>query len=143
MIGKLFGGGDNDTLDGGSGADDLRGGDGNDYIFGDIGNDRLTGNNGADILEDGGAGDLLFGGGGGDTFVFEDISNMGVDRVKDWQDGSDILDLTDFGFNSFAEVTALTSVFETTGIRILFEPAKGIVIENFDLANFDASDVII
>ncbi len=106
----ISGGGGNDTIDGGkgndtvngnSGADTLYGGGGADVVNGGGGNDLLHGNIGNDILAGGGGYDLLWGGGGADTFVHGkgDLA----DRVKDFTDDVDIIDLTDWGFASVAD----------------------------------------
>ena len=58
---------------------ELTGGDGHDTIYG---------SDGADTLRGGGGEDLLVGGAGADTFVF---SHGPADRVRDWQDGVDLL----------------------------------------------------
>ena len=48
--------------------------------------------------------DTLFGGGGSDTFVF--AAGTGQDVVSDFASGTDHLDLSAFGFGSFAAVQA-------------------------------------
>lgn len=93
---KLFGTGDNDTLDGhmlrdvifgGAGDDAENGGLGNDVLFGGLGNDTLNGDAGNDLLAgqdgndtlNGGAGnDLLRGGDGDDTLT----GGTGHDRLN-------------------------------------------------------------
>ena len=72
-----------------------------DRLIGDSGDNRLHGNGGNDTLE-GGAGsdwlngeageDLLTGGEDADTFIFG-----GGDTVTDFQDGSDLIGIDDFG----------------------------------------------
>jgi Ca2+-binding RTX toxin-like protein len=79
----LRGGGGNDSLDGRGGADSL---DGNQ------GNDTLRGGAGADTLHGGVGSDVLFGGQGADIFVF--AKGAGRDVIQDFQDGSDLIQLT-------------------------------------------------
>ena len=95
---ELRGGAGRDVLLGGKGADELRGadgndraygGDGSDLIFGGSGKDFLRGNKGNDTLDGGAGADKLAGGRGADVFVFG--KNEGPDRVLDFEDGVDML----------------------------------------------------
>lgn len=105
----LWGGGGVDIIRGGLGQDIIRGGAGNDVLngnakgdmlIGEGGNDILRGGNGKDRL-DGGAGndrleggigrDKMVGGAGADTFVFKD--GWAVDRVSDFEDNTDTIEL--------------------------------------------------
>ncbi len=120
----LWGGAGNDIIRGGLGTDILRGGAGNDVLngngkgdmlIGEGGNDILRGGNGKDHL-DGGAGndrlvggigrDKLVGGAGADTFVFN--SGWAVDRVSDFQDNIDTIELNSLlwggGYMSNADI---------------------------------------
>ncbi len=99
----------NDRIYGRAGDDRLFGGLGTDLMVGDDGNDRLTGAEGRDTIQ-GGIGDdvltggvdvdLLTGGAGADRFVFSDfedfiaISGGGLDRITDFVQGSDLIDLS-------------------------------------------------
>ena len=82
----------NDSIMGGAGADELNAGAGNDLISGGLGADILFGNTGADRLIGGGGDDRMGGGTGADVFVFGGI--FGDDRISDFQNGIDRLDLT-------------------------------------------------
>ena len=84
---------DNDTLIGGSGSDTLNGGFGEDFLSGDAGNDTLNG---------GAGNDLSFGGDGADTFVF--VRGDDFDQIGDFEAGTDRIDLTDYGFDDFAQL---------------------------------------
>ncbi|MEM9551193.1 MAG: calcium-binding protein [Pseudomonadota bacterium] len=96
----LFGGDGNDRLeagklndraDGGAGNDTVLGGSGNDWIKGSIGRDRLFGGSGNDTVSDGFGADIMHGGTQADVFVFSDDGK--IDRVRDFEDGIDLLDL--------------------------------------------------
>ena len=105
----LYGGNDNDSLSGGLGNDSflgawgediLFGGDGNDrlgagsdddQVFGGTGDDSLIGFEGDDLLNDGAGVDTLNGGTGADTFVL--VTDGATDRIVDFQDGVDRIDL--------------------------------------------------
>ncbi|WP_201838981.1 CAP domain-containing protein [Microvirga zambiensis] len=84
-----FGG--NDKLYGKAGNDRLHGGAGNDKLYGDSGNDRLYGDAGRDTLVGGTGNDTLTGGTGADRFVFS--GKWGKDKITDFQNGSDRIDL--------------------------------------------------
>lgn len=83
-----------DRLSGSDGNDLIRGLAGNDKIFGFAGNDKLVGNRGRDILIDGFDTDRLKGGGGADTFVL--VRDRARDIIRDYKDGVDQIDLSDF-----------------------------------------------
>lgn len=113
----LTGGGGADTLLGGFGVDELRGGGGRDKINGGAGQDFVAGNGGADELRGGGGRDDLEGGGGADKLnggrgadeltggggadVFQFRSGDGFDRITDFQQGRDKIEIVrgaeDFG----------------------------------------------
>ncbi|MEP3637550.1 MAG: calcium-binding protein [Lentilitoribacter sp.] len=136
-----FGGFGSDTLNGGSHADVLDGGPGDDRVRGEAGVDHLNGNSGNDLLN---------GGAGADTFWFFDIESMGQDRIKDFEDGLDKINLSDWGFGSAADVLALASSTGSSNqhTRITFtdgvnDQRRDIVIKNLDLADFDATDILL
>ncbi len=126
LVGK-FG---NDLLIGDSGDDDLQGRIGADSLFGGGGNDGLGG---------GGGDDLLTGGTGRDTFVF--ARGGGHDVITDFVDGLDRIDLSSFGFATFA---AAEAQFAASGADLVF--AKGAVVltlNNFTLAELSPGDLIL
>jgi Ca2+-binding RTX toxin-like protein len=77
----------------------LNGGIGADIVFGGLGEDRLDG--GADD-------DFLIGGQGSDQFIYR--SGSGIDKIIDFNKGHDKIDLTSFGFTSFANFTSSVSL---------------------------------
>jgi Ca2+-binding RTX toxin-like protein len=95
-----------DKLSGGAGHDTLDGGSGNDTLSGSTGDDRLYGRDGADFLSGGAGSDRLIGGTGADTFQFR--STWGSDKVVDFQDGIDRLDLRSTGL-TFANLSITAS----------------------------------
>ena len=145
---SLFGARGNDRLEGGDDDDLLDGGRNIDTLLGGAGNDRLRGGFGADILNGGAGDDNMYGGntsgndGQSDTFVFLSLNN-GKDRIKDFEDGIDKLDLSDFGFTDFSEVLALADNAGTSNFRIDFTASDRVIVENFRLDQFDAGDVIL
>lgn len=88
----LIGNGLDNRIDGGAGNDVLNGGAGDDALRGNGGNDRLIGGAGRDVL---------FGGDGADNFVFRTAAETGNgatrDKIADFSDGQDHIDLRGFG----------------------------------------------
>jgi Ca2+-binding RTX toxin-like protein len=138
----------NDALQGEGGDDDLRGGGGNDVLEGGSGADYLLGENGKDRLEGGAGNDVLFGGFGGgvldgqrDTFVF--APGGGTDRVRDFEDGLDQIDLTAFGFSDFTgDVLPLAT---DAGSRMILDLGGGTSVEvfGFSVSQFTSDDVLL
>ncbi len=89
----------NDKLSGTASAETFRGSAGNDEIYGKSGNDKLIGGSGNDFLS---------GGKGEDVFRF--VGKWGKDKVLDFRDGVDHIDLRgnslDFGDLSIAKIDA-------------------------------------
>lgn len=164
VTGTIFGEAGNDTIagsvnadsiDGGADNDRLRGMEGDDTLLGNSGFDTLYGNAGDDVLDGGGRSDKLYGGkgddtmsGGGssDTFVIRRVGN-GDDEVTDFQNGTDVVDISALGVQNF---NALNNTFnalsETTdGVLIDLAAAGGsgsILLQGMTLADMDASDFI-
>ncbi|XWN31867.1 MAG: calcium-binding protein [Devosia sp.] len=113
----LKGGGGDDSMSGGQKNDMLGGGSGNDSIEGDKGNDTLKGGSGDDTLDGGQQNDILKGGAGEDTFIYTQGSK--TDRILDFQDDADTLDLTDFGFSNVADALSFATDI-TDGVRFSF-----------------------
>ncbi len=140
-----------DTINGGDGSDILRGGGQNDIVNGGDGNDFLFGENQSDILFGGAGDDSLTGGSGGgiadaftDTFVYKSTGNGGggFDRIKDFDNGTDVIDIRSFGYASFGNVLSLANNVGVN-MRLNFGGGDILFIENFQLADFDISDVLI
>jgi Ca2+-binding RTX toxin-like protein len=101
----LYGGQQDDSLIGGAGNDSLLGSNSNDTALGGSGNDTLDGGAGLDVLTGGQGADVLIGGIGADRFVWlgngaggndpleSPVSPSGHDRVLDFEQGVDKLDL--------------------------------------------------
>ena len=82
-----------DELIGDANDNKLVGGKGNDTLVGGDGKDKLLGGNNADRLIGGAANDQLTGNGGNDVFVFDGDSKN--DTIKDFQQGSDTMEIAD------------------------------------------------
>jgi Ca2+-binding RTX toxin-like protein len=136
----IRGDGKANKLRGGEGDDFILGRDGNDKLLGEDGQDILFGGSGRDVLTGGSGNDKLRGGTGNDTFVFDVDGD--VDRVRDFGKGADKLDVSDFGFTSAAAVLALASQ-RGSSVEIDLNGSDMIILNNFDLANLSAGDLIL
>jgi serralysin len=128
---RLFGGLDDDVIYGGATGDNLRGGQGDDFIYGGSGADFLTGGLGDDRMT---------GGTEVDTFVF--TRGQGTDRITDFVNNVDKLDLRAFDFASVAAVAALASA-SSFGLRIDV-PGEGVVfVAGLTLATLNGADLLL
>ncbi len=132
---RLDGGAGNDRLFAGAGGDTLLGGAGNDILLGGEGADSLSGGAGLDRLTGGTQGDALRGGLGADRFVF--AAGDGTDRILDWQDGQDRIEIAS-GANRLADLR-ITQVGDD--VRIAFG-ANVILIDNALRSEFGAADFV-
>ena len=143
---KLRGGSGADVLNGEDGDDNLRGGADDDLVSGGAGNDVVQGDAGADILDGGTGDDILKGAASGeltaDTFVFKDAS-YGYDRIKGFEDGLDLIDLSDFAFTDFTSEVQALAAQAGNHVDIDFGGGNLLRIEDFQLVDFDAGDVIL
>ena len=149
----VSGGAGTDVLYGNNGNDVLVGGDGSDSLFGNIGQDSLEGNAGDDILYGNDGNDTLYGGQGNDTLWsgngndFLELTrgaNVGVDRVKDYQDGVDKFLLSDrFGLGSleFDDLT-ISQNGNNAQIKITENNQLLAVVENTNAAQLNLDDFI-
>ena len=154
-----------DRLDGGSGMDTVsynrsaegvtvnlregivEGGDAEGDVIVDVENiegsdhdDMLVGNNEANRLYGSFGNNTLEGGAGADRFIFDFISNN--ETILDFTDNEDLIDLTVFwNISGFDDLT-ITS--DSDGVTIDLRAYRGgtILLEDFDIANLDASDFI-
>ncbi|MCB0182936.1 MAG: VCBS repeat-containing protein, partial [Caldilineaceae bacterium] len=87
---------------GSSGADTRTGLSAGDYLFGLGGNDTLNGGAGADTLT---------GGTGADVFTFSNLihsTNTSADRIADFENGTDTINLTGLGFTTLSDFENLS-----------------------------------
>ena len=140
----LEGGAGDDSLDGGIGTDTLDGGDGADVLFGGQGRDHLNGGAGADELNDGKGVDFLTGGSEADTFVL--TADRKPDVIVDFENGSDIIDISAWGVVNFVELTVADHV--SGRVRITFadetimvdDGARGLTSADFAADDFVFTD---
>ncbi len=120
------------TIVGNDGADSITGGFGSDVIFGNDGADRLNGGAGGNDFLYGGAAD-----GYADLFVFED--GAGTDRVFEFEDGFDLIDVTAIsGISSFGDLT-ITAAGSNTNVTA---GAETVVLVGIDSTSITSDDFI-
>ncbi len=102
----LRGGSGNDIVNGGDGEDSLLGGAGFDILNGGAGDDVIQGFSGNDTLNGGRDDDFLVGGLGADVFEFN--LTAGHDRIADFENGTDSIDLSAFNV-FFSDIFAATT----------------------------------
>ncbi|MBV7397471.1 calcium-binding protein, partial [Mameliella sediminis] len=112
----------------GSDFDDvLSGNGGRNVLVGGAGDDGLYGGGAADTLDGGEGNDTLVGGSGPDQFVFG--ASSGQDTVLDFDDGTDLIQLT--GGLTFADLT-ITTVAGGERIALTSDPSVFITLEGLN-----------
>jgi Ca2+-binding RTX toxin-like protein len=139
----LIGGGSADSLFGDGGADDLfgnnagdllDGGAGNDFLNGGASNDELRGGTGDDDLLGSTGDDQLHGDAGADTFQFR--ANHGVDRIFDFEDGTDVIEFNINSVNDISDLT-LTNVFAGVDIDYGTGTVRVLGLDDTDFSSAD------
>jgi serralysin len=134
--------GGNDTLYGRSGNDKVYGGTGADKLFGESGNDRLYGGSGNDILTGSAGSDFLSGGSGADTFRFR--GKWGADKISDFRDGIDHIDLRSNGL-TFGKLSIAQGHGDGDGVAddvIIKADGQSIALLNVKASLIGASDFL-
>lgn len=109
---------------------------GNDTLFGSVLADTLNGGADTDKLKGLGGDDVLTGGTGTDTFIFS--LGDGSDTVKDFTDGSDIIQFVGTSADDF---TDLSIVAQFSNAVVSIDNIK-VVLENVSISNLDGSDFL-
>ncbi len=106
------------------------GGTGDDRILGSSGGDTMNGGGGADWLHDGAGSDTLTGGAGADVFVFS--KDGATDRITDYVDGVDRIDVSSWGRIYSAQSLTITPT--ANGVDITYGAERLIVQSSNSLA---------
>jgi len=142
---QIHGADGDDFIFGGAGADAVSGEAGNDMLHGQTGDDALTGGPGIDTLgggvgndrlEGGPDNDLLAGGAGADVFAF--AAGFGHDRIADFIQGQDAIELPASLANSAAVLNGSRQVGPDTIITI--GAADTITLQGVAVASLTAGD---
>ena len=112
----------------------------NGKIFGNGGTDVITGGNGRDVIDGGEGLDVLSGGAGSDVFVFTGI--VGNDTVLDFEDDSDLLDVSEFFENAEDAIAAATQSDLGTRIDLDDSTLNSVVLNGFSIEQLDSSDFL-
>lgn len=110
------------------------------------GNDRaniITGNAGNNVITGGLGSDVLTGGGGNDTFVI--AKGDGSDVLTDFSAGvgaGDVVKLTGFWFNSFADVKSVMSEVGND-VFLKLDDLETLVFRNHHISDFAADDFLL
>ena len=133
---KLKGAGGDDLLKGKGGKDKLLARGGDDDLQGGGGRDLLKGQGGDDRLDGGKGRDKLIGGGGADVFVLD--GKGGPDRVRDFADGLDLIEIAS-GAESFEDLR-----LARRGDSVLIKDGgkKLGVVEDVSRADLDETDFL-
>lgn len=131
---SLWGGDGDDSLDGSSQNDMLFGQDGADTLIGGSNNDTLYGGAGTDTIDGGAHKDVLWGGADNDVFVFSDASDSGgsnIDRIMDFAQGSDTIDLSALGYVDINDLTIsdnglITTITDGSGFTFEIDGVHGL-----------------
>ncbi len=136
---KLKGRGGSDILDGGDGNDSLDGGAGNDVLLGGAGNDKLKDKTGINVFDGGAGTDQIKAGKGQDTFIFK--AGNGIDEIKKFAPGIDVIDLTAFAGLTFEDFAGQAVA---DGKNLLFAPGGGdaLILVKTSLEDLDAGDFL-
>ena len=120
--------------------ENIQGSDHGDVLVGDNGVNYLRGLDGDDEIQGNGGDDRLYGGAGADIFIFE--TGHGDDTVYDFTDNEDRIDLSAFNLSGFDDLT-ITSISGRLKIDLSEYGGGDIVLQDFDIANLDATDFIL
>ncbi|MEM7213313.1 MAG: calcium-binding protein, partial [Pseudomonadota bacterium] len=111
----------------------LQGNSDNNTLTGQGANDRLDGNEGQDTINGGLGNDVLEGGADADVFVLSD----GFDLILDFENGIDLIDLTDMGI-LFSDLRVIDA-----GANVQLGHGTGLLtLLNVDLADVTAADFL-
>ena len=133
----MRGDGGANTLRGLDGDDELRGNGGDDFLVGGLGADRLYGGEGADLLL--GSHGVGVIGESVDVFIFG--AGHGDDRILDFTNDEDQIDLSAFSLSGFDELT-ISSVSDDVMIDLSAHGGGTILLQDFDIADLDATDFL-
>ncbi len=111
----------------------------NNALTGNASGNWLLGGAGDDAINGGAGNDVLFGEAGRDTFVFG--RGTGGDVIGDFNIAEDRIDVSAFGFTSFAEIQTRFSQVNANGAINLAE-GDFIVLHNTTMANLTAANFI-
>ena len=133
---------DNINGDGNGLANTITGNDGDNVLNGAWGDDILIGGAGDDTFIDDNGNDTFTGCAGADTFIFN--QNSGNDIITDFDvnEAGEVMDVTAFGFSSWAQLSALMT---QSGSDVVIQLANDVqvILESMTLAQLSENDFLI
>ena len=119
------------SLDLSTGTSDLAGSAQDDILIASSGGDRVSGRSGDD---------LLLGRSGVDAFLFE--QNGGIDEVRGFTSGVDVLEFSGLGFTDSADALA---GFQNVsgGARISFDAASSLMLAGLQVSDLSVNDIVV
>jgi beta-glucanase (GH16 family) len=117
-------------------------GSNNAYATGNSGNNIIAGNAGTDTLTTGGGNDILIAGTGADTYVVtkDAGTTTWIEGFKSSGAAADTLDLSQFGFQSFAAAQAAMAQVGSN-VEISVGGGQIVMLQNQQLSNLNAGNV--
>ncbi|WP_299950407.1 hypothetical protein [uncultured Ruegeria sp.] len=112
----------------------------NGEVHGNGGEDLIVLGDGSDILDGGTGNDDLTGGGGADTFVFRLGTNE--DTVRDFQNGFDLLDVSDFFTDGAEAAAAARQDGADTVIDLDLETGDLVRLADISVSQIDEADFL-
>ncbi|MGQ3214368.1 MAG: M10 family metallopeptidase [Shinella sp.] len=109
-------------------------------LLGSAFNDRLIGNHGGNKLTGGRGNDTLTGGSGADDFSF--AKGFGKDKITDFQNNVDDIDLRSYNFSSISSVLS-KSTQVGADVQIKLASTDIITLHDFKLSDLNASDFLL
>lgn len=131
-----------DTAIGGSGIDRLYGNAGDDILAASSNADRLFGGAGADTITGGTGSDQMTGGAGDDVFVFTKVTYAGVDKIMDFENGVDLIQVNGSGANFANSIKSIVASGGGTDTLITFFNNATITLEDQLRSEISAADFI-
>ncbi|MBM7066369.1 hypothetical protein [Actibacterium sp. 188UL27-1] len=125
----------------GAGDDVYNGADGRviGIVDGGAGADVLTGGVRDDLLAGGAGNDVLTGGRSSDTFIFAEIDSPSSDIITDFEDGRDVIDVSDFDFDGLADIQVSQVGQDTV---LIFAEANAVRLQDVSVDQITADDFI-
>lgn len=127
-----------DTVYGRSGDDVIKGNRGADTLVGGAGNDVIKGQNGNDFITGSGGADELYGGDGWDEFIYADMRE-GNDKIMDFQDGMDLLNMTGVGIG-FDDLTIESA--NGGASTVVMYGNTNILLDGVEMSMIDSADFV-
>lgn len=125
---RLRGNNKGDSIEGFAGDDWIKGRGGDDRLLGGEGNDFIEGGTGDDVISDGAGVDTMEGDWGDDVFVMALDGQR--DRIREFQEGDDLIDVSAWGVTSVNQLdidrTGWGEVTITFGAESLEVDARGV-----------------